>query len=97
MTTRQLTLLLAIRAGVCSFRDLSAAIERLQAEGLITEELQLTEAGRQATAGYLLSRCGERVTGVWRVDRVATAHYSSPLMERESVVCTAEEYEAMQS
>lgn len=118
MTTRQLTLLLAIRAGVCTFRELDALIsnnglysgfriygylDRLEDMGLITRDagkaasIRLTEAGHQATAGYLLSRKGERVTGVWKIDWVLTTRYSSPLGERESLVCTAEEYEEMQS
>lgn len=77
-------------------------VERLKLQGLIAwgsghHTLHLTEAGQQATAGYLLSRCGERVTGVWKVDWVLTTCYSSPLGERESVVCTVEEYEEMAS
>lgn len=118
MTARQLTLLLAIRAGVCTFRELDALIsnnglycsyriygylDRLEDMGLITRDtgkaasIRLTEAGHQATAGYLLSRKGERVTGVWKIDWVATTRYASPLAERESVVCSVEEYEEMAS
>lgn len=44
----------------------------------------------------LLSRRGEEVTGVWRIDWVATAHYSAPRIEKVTVYCTADEFEEMQ-
>lgn len=48
-------------------------LKRLRGWGLVTWEpgrartLRLTEAGERAACGLLLSRCGERVSGVWRV------------------------------
>lgn len=45
----------------------------------------------------LLSRRGEEVTGAWVIDKVASAHYSTPRIEREVVYCSADEYEELSS
>lgn len=60
---------------------------RLRRWGLITWEpgkartLRLTEAGERAACGLLLSRRGERVTGVWRVSEAATEKATTRLID----------------
>lgn len=78
-------------------------LTRLKQWELVTWEpglartLKLTEAGQEAVAGLLLTRCGERVTGIWQVSPAATAYCAAQLIEKEPVFCTADEYEEMVS
>jgi hypothetical protein len=67
--------------------------------GYVVREGQLCPRLPRATpkpVQVLLSYRGEEVTGAWVIDKVATAHYANPLIEKEVVYCTADEFEAMQ-
>lgn len=59
---------------IYSAARISWYLDRLRDWGLITwqpgrkETIDLTPAGQEAVTGLLLTRCGERVTGVYRIE-----------------------------
>lgn len=91
------------QAGGCLV-DTWSRISTLRCLGYLTNgraihrPLTLTPAGRRAACGLLLSRSGERVTGVWRVNLEATTRAWMPLIdETETLRMAAVDYEEMAS